>query len=226
MKKILKKLLFVPLTLLLCSFTPRMGTYGTVGLTLYSYSEYTSSGSTSSGIGHSFVALENNTSWPLDLGFYTLPPFGKCTLGLWGNDNINDYTGDISIEACADGIFYNREAYAFTHNYGNPSDMVKLYREVDSGQFISRISNFRGNQNYLQYNAEQYSLIGYNCSNFAAEFFAISTQMDFGPILSPQALCGKMNDFGASPAVAQEEIFQTNNFWRYLNDGTRIDYPN
>ena len=223
----MKKILLVPLTLFLCSFTPRMGTYGTVGITMYSYTEYTSSGATSYGIGHSFILLENNRSRSLDLGYYSLPPFEKCTLGLWGNDGEYDTPLDSDLEVGEDGIFYNREAYVFTHEYADPSDMVKLYREVPVGDFLTRISNFRNSKlNYLQYNDEQYALIGYNCSNFAAEFFAISTQMNFVGIVSPATLRSAIINAGGSSAVASNEIFETNLYWRYTDNDTCYTYPN
>lgn len=220
-----KTFLLMPLVLFLCSFAPRMGTYGTVGITLYSYTEYTSSGSTSYGIGHSFVTLENNRSWTLDLGFEQLAPFGKCTIGLWGNDGSNSSSNEGRDVSC-DGIFYNREAYAFSTLYDNPTDMVKIYSEVDVGHFLIRISNFVGEENYLQYNAEHYSLLGYNCSNFAAEFYAIATQTDFGVISSPSTLRTKMiNTFNAVSAT-KDEIFESRNYWRYNDDGDCFVYPN
>ena len=223
----MKKILLIPLTLLLCSFAPRMGTYGTVGITMYSYTEYTSSSSTSYGLGHSFILLENNRSRSLDLGFYNLPPFEKCTLGLWGNDGEYDTPLDSDLEVSEDGIFYNREAYVFTHVYVDPTDMVKLYREVPVGDFLSRISNFRNSEKtYLEYNAEQYALLGYNCSNFAADFFAISTQMNFLGIASPDTLCSAIRNAGGEEAIASDDIFETNLYWRYTNDGNGYTYPN
>lgn len=221
-----KKLLLIPLIPLLCSFTPRVGAYNTVGITLFSYTEYTSSGSTSYGIGHSFVMLENNRSWSLDLGFDTLGPFSKVTIGLWGNDGSSSSSSDEGWNVLTDGIFYNREAYVFTTKYDNPSDMIKLYREVNCNDFITRISNFSGNKNYLEANAEQYSLLGYNCSNFAAEFFAITTLCDFGPVASPATLNAAMNNRYDPEPATKNEIFETYSYWRYKNDGTCQTFPN
>lgn len=219
-----KKLLLAPLVLLLCSFAPRMGAYGTVGITLYSYTEYTSSGSTSYGIGHSFVMIENNRSRPVNLGFCNLAPFSKYTLGLWGNDGSSTSSNE-GWNVLTDGIFYNREAYLFSTLYDNPTDMVKIYEEVEASLFETRISNFRGDTTYLQYNAEQYLLLGYNCSNFAAEFFAIATADDFGLIGSPAALRGAMLGREDVQTANKSEIFSTNTYWRYTNNGERFDYP-
>lgn len=223
MKKLKKFVICSPLIFMLCSFAPRMGTYGTVGLTLCSYSQYTSSGSTSSGIGHSFVILENNRSWTLDLGFYTLNPFAKITIGLWGNDGFTENSSGGSLNSDVDGVFYNREAYAFTYEYIMPTDMVRLYKEVETGVFLDRIDNYQDDLNYLQAKAESYQLIGYNCSNFAAEFFSKACAMYFGVIASPEVLKTAMLLQGGKNDNSQ--IFSSNTYRRYTLKGNIHVYP-
>lgn len=218
-----KKIIFAPLVLFLCSFAPRMGTYNTVGLTLCSYSTYTSSGIVSSGIGHSYVVLENNRSRPLDLGFYQVRPFEKITLGLLGNDGFTENNSSGSMNAEVDGIFYNREAYVFNHYYEWPTDMVSLYAEVDIGVFGERIANYDGDLNYLQAKAEDYALIGYNCSNFAAEFFSIATATYLGVIASPEVLKTAIRLAGGSDDNSR--VFAADSYWRYDADGEMYVYP-
>ena len=223
MKK-LKIILMFPLLLLLCSFT-RSGTYGTVGITICAYTQATnaSDGNAISG-GYPFVEIENNRSWSLDLGYYQLPPFYKCTLSVWENwnDGIQNVTAPRSLTS---GLYFNKEAYLFNHTNMQPTDCLKYYVEVDHGLFLDRMygGDFVNGTHYLKTIATQFSNITFNSTRFVREFFYKATNLDilvqYGtPIQLKHSINLLLNH------TQDNTVFSSSNFFRYDNFGNSYAY--
>lgn len=222
MKKI-KIIFLAPLLLFLCGFA-RSGTYDTVGITICSYTSATNTETSSvlSG-GYSFIEIENNRSWSLDLGFYQLPPFYKCTLSVWKSPtNLPESVYDARL--IGQGLYFNREAYLFNHTDIQPTNCLKYYVEVPQGTFLDRMYNgdFTG-EHYLKTIAESYSSINFNSSRFAYEFFYKATQLDIiAQYGTPTHLRHSIQNL---PNHTQDNtVFEKDSYFRYSVGGTCYEY--
>lgn len=177
MNKRLKIIFLLPILLILCSFT-RMGTYDTVGLTLCCFTEFDDESLNIEdplNNGHCFVIVENNRSYSLDLGHFSIGPFESCTVGLWNSagNTIYHQSGDGILYP--KGVYFNREAVIFNQPGYSPSNCIKLYREVPTSTFISRMyadgdNNTNNDTHFLVDKANTYHS-AYNNARFAVDFF-------------------------------------------------------
>ena len=215
--------LLFPLCFLCCGFV-RSGTYGTVGITICSYTETTISDDPASLFeGHSYIEIENNRSWSLDLGFYQLPPFYKCTIGVWDASTSGGSSSDTR-GSFDDGIFFNREAYIFSHTDEQPTNCLKYYKEVDVGTFITRMYDNDENEHFLKIYADYYSYADFNCSQFVGEFYKIATQEDVLPrYVTPLLL---RNSIRLLINHRQDNsCFSASSYFRYSQNGDGYVYP-
>ena len=218
MKKVIYRGLIIPL---LCSFSPRMGTYGTVGITICSYGDIEENDSLLY-TGHSYLIIENNRSWSLDLGFYQLSPFAKCTIGKWGNVGTFE-SGSNSLDANADGVFFNREAYIFSNLLETTVDCARLYVEVDQGLFLQRMyRDDYSNPHYLVEHAEIYDIGLNNCACFARDFFYLATGIYLSMGLLPYELRNSILNNGG--ITDNSTLFDKDEYFRYDNQGNCYVY--
>ena len=221
------KFVFCPLILFLCSFVPRTGTYGTVGITICSYNDTNKIAIPTLFTGHSYLIIENNRSWPLNLGYYNLDPFSQCTIGLWGGDGNSGSSSSESGSGDTDtkGVYFNREAYILTRDGENAErteDCVRYHTEVDQGLFSSRMLSGKNNIHFLIEKADTYSLGSYNCSIFAADFFERATGLDIGLCSNPQYLEDSIKAF--TNYFYSNDNFSREQFFKYNCDGDLYVY--
>lgn len=218
----IKSFLLVPLVLMLCGYT-RSGTYNTVGITICSYTQATNTSiGTVANAGYSFIEIENNRSWPLDLGFYNLPAFYKCTLSVWsGTHNLPSSVG--TPRGIGQGLYFNREAYLFNHTDISPTNCLKYYKEVDHGDFLDRMYNgdFTGTH-YLKTIAEC-NISNFTPSMFVREFYYKATGEDSLPLYgTPTHL---RHSISLLYGHRQENtVFDKTEYFRYSTNGTLYVY--
>jgi hypothetical protein len=222
----LKKISYIFFVIpLLCSFTRSGGTYDTVGITICSYTNITNAeeGNVLNG-GYSFIEIENNRSWSLDLGYYQLPPFYKCTLSVWSSPYNNPYSIE-STRLIDKGLFFNREAYMFNHTNMQPTDCLKYYVEVPQSVFSQRMHDGDfSNDHYLKTITESYNSTTFNSSRFAQEFFKKATNLDILPLYgTPTYLRHSIGNLLGH--TSDNTVFEKSEYFRFNSNGVRYDYP-
>lgn len=224
-KKLTKCLGLLSVILFNCSFT----NYYTVGITIYSFTEsYNYITSESNTIGHSFITLTNNYSWPLELPYYTVGPFSTVSLGLWSGINTSSSSsgsfGSSNTEGYS-GIYFNREAYIFSHQ----EDMIDCYQysfEYNGGDFLSnKTLDF-----FKTYN-DTYNLFNFNCACFVIDLLKCFTDIDLYSgmigVATPGGLKTNMKKV-FKDAVIESNImsFKTNEFQKYDGNENKMRYFN
>jgi hypothetical protein len=204
-----------------------MGTYGTVGITICSYNDTNHIAVPTLFNGHSYIIVENNRSWTLNLGYYELPPFSQCTIGLWGGNGLSDSSSSESGSGNNNykGVYFNREAYILTRDGEDAErteDCVRYYVEVEQGLFSSRMRYGDNNIHFLIAKADTYNLATYNCSIFAADFFERATGLDIGLCSNPQFLEDSIKAFDGH--FFSNDNFSKDSFFKYSSEGELYVY--
>ena len=207
-----------PIVLLLCSFVEGNPSYGYVGVTICSYNDTNLIETPTLFSGHSYVIIQNNRSWTLDLGHYQLPPFAYCTVGLWGGSGSSSSSSSESGSSNSEtrGVYFNREAFILTRegeNAERSENCVRYSVSVLHGNFVSRMyQNTSNNQHFLIEKADTYNLAAYNCSQFATDFFERATGIDItfcaNPTYLMDSIMGFENHYTDNTNFSKEEYFK------------------
>lgn len=159
----MKKIILLLTFFFCCSFTPY--SYGEVIITFGNLTFSSSNNTLFENLsGHSFLIIENDYSYPLDLGFVQISPFTEVTVSVFPSSGEKKK-----------GIYFDRESYAFTHNPAPTYESSIYIREVISvGDFNSRIVNANG-QHYFELYNDSYNAINFNSAKFAVDIFKTLT---------------------------------------------------
>lgn len=226
MKKI-NSIFILPIILLNCSFT----NYNTVTITIYSYTQsYNYVNNTMlDKPGHSFITLTNNYSWPLELPYYTIGPFSTASIGLWsGTNDSSSSSGSLGSSNAPgySGIYFNREAYIFSHSE-NMLDCYQYTFEFSRSEFLNDKT-----LNFFKNNNDYYDLFSFNCSCFVIDLLKCFTDYNlynfFDSILgtaTPEMIKNSMKNLFKDKVIESNEISITSsNFQKYNRQENKMMY--
>lgn len=139
-------------------------------ITLAAYSYYKDD----DGLGHSWIAITNDTNNGYNLGVYYMEPGETVTVGLWGNLNNN-------------GVWYNLESYGIDE-FGLFNGRVSIEMTINENQ-LATINSYIARHDYWN--------VSYNCSCFVKDIWNLVSEdkLNSGYLVNlPSWLCDSIKD--------------------------------
>lgn len=134
-----------------------------------------------SGLGHSYVVINNVSRYSQKIGYYNIPSGKQLSIGLWqSSDSI--FSSSTSSSSDHNGVFYDYDRALFT-NIETPQNDVYVSALLDNSKIIS-VSKLIRQKN------DSYDVISYNCATFSTDIWntATGSSFDTGNFRKPSAV--------------------------------------
>lgn len=176
----------------ICAFTDAIEWHDANGV------DISSNQTPAGGSGHCYLTFESMSPSPKQIGYWTLSPYSKLTVGLWSTSGIgSSIVSGNENNSLHSGIIYGYES-CFYNYYEQIQNQVLLKRTISDAK-LSSVSSL------IQQKNNTYSLVFYNCATFACDVWNTAFDEDFPTtwFLQPQAVMD---------TIENETGYQTSNY--------------